>query len=550
MASLPVFVILMGILVSISHLTAVPWKYEPVDQNLVTLTPDTAVAFDNPGHAPMEQVGAYRVSQRYAWVNAKREATGEVQRIHVLVREPIGAAGKRAAVLFMHGAGYGTCDNSFGDVAASMASAGFVTAVIDKPVWSTTDIDRDYPASAKAYDQVANYLRAQSSVDPDKVGIYATSESTWISTYLLEDDPRIAFQILLSPMVYSPRHALGFFVAQDFAIAGSNPGYQSVVRRLFSTDGSLFGLGNLDIRTQSKRAYAVPTLVAYGTKDVMTAQVEGAQKIMAVAHEQGNWDVTVRSYAVSNHVLRLGDEAVAGTPLADHYMRDVVDWTQGQAHGLKQTTEPVAGSTIHQSIAVPLDLYGRRKLTVYMVIVHASAVLFLLASALMAVAAAGVKLYRLLKRDKRLVLGFSHGFGGTLAGIIGSTLAALLLFAAGLGQVIQALVRLGWGGVPDPAGVSDWSWPVIQLVSALVVLAWSWVLVRLYEAATLKGVRRIPAQVRREGFSGAAIARKLKANDSGPVLASSRFGLVFFWTTALAMLSLLLVFAFWGLFIY
>lgn len=44
-----------------------------------------------------------------------------------------------------------SCDNSFGDVASGMASAGFVTAVLDKPVWNTTDINRDYPASAKAY---------------------------------------------------------------------------------------------------------------------------------------------------------------------------------------------------------------------------------------------------------------------------------------------------------------------------------------------------------------------------------------------------------------
>ena len=136
----------------------------------------------------------------------------------------------------MHGAGYGTCDNSFGDVASGMASAGFVTAVLDKPVWNTTDVNRDYPASAKAYDQVIEYLRDQSDVDEAKVGIYATSESTWISSYLLEDDPDIAFQILLSPMVFSPRQSLGFFVTQDFTLVGANEGYQSIVQRVFSAD--------------------------------------------------------------------------------------------------------------------------------------------------------------------------------------------------------------------------------------------------------------------------------------------------------------------------
>ncbi|OZG48700.1 esterase [Bombiscardovia coagulans] len=550
MASVPVFVVLMGILVSISHLTAVPWKYDPVDQNFPTLSPDTAVTYENPNNVPLEKVGTYKVAKRYMWIKAVRPSTGEVQNIHALIREPIGAAGRRAAVMFMHGAGYGTCDNSFGDVATTMASVGFVTAVIDKPVWSTSDIDRDYPASAKVYDQVINYLRSLPNVNPDSVGLYATSESTWISAYLLRDDPKVAFQILLSPMVYSPRHAMGFFVAQDFAIAGANQGYQSVVRRLFSTDTALFGLDNPDIKTQIKPAFAVPTFVAYGTKDVMTAQVEGVQKILALAHSAGNWNVTVRSYAISNHVLRLGDEALTGTPLADHYQEDVADWAQGQIHGLKQTSQPVAGSTIHQSIAVPVDLQGRRKLTLYMLVVHASAVIFLIVAVMLALVACAMKLIRLVRRNRKPVFGFAHGFGGTLVAIAGSTIAALLLFAAGLGQVIIALVKLGWGGVPDPAGVSDWSWPVIQLVTAVVVWAWSRVLVRMYEVGRMKGVYEIPAQIKGQGFSGTAIVRQLKTNDPNPVLASTKFGIVFFWIAAIAMFCLLLVFAFWGLFIY
>lgn len=95
----------------------------------------------------------------------------------------------------MHGAGYGTCDNSFGDMASDLSSAGFVTAVLDKPVWSTNDANRDYPGSAAIYDQVINLLRKMDTVDASKVGIYATSESTWISSYLLQRDPDVAFQV-------------------------------------------------------------------------------------------------------------------------------------------------------------------------------------------------------------------------------------------------------------------------------------------------------------------------------------------------------------------
>ena len=168
-------------------------------------------------------------------------------------------------------------------------------------------------------------------------------------------------------MVYEPRYSLGFLAAQDFALVGAHDGYQSIVRRVFNIDASLFGLTNLDIDTLTPKAYAIPTLVAYGTKDVMTAQVEGTEKIVDLAHQAGNWDVTIRTYPIANHVLRLGDEANSGTPFADAYVDDVVDWAVGTTHGLKQTSERVAGTRMYQSIAVPLDLKANRGLTIYLV---------------------------------------------------------------------------------------------------------------------------------------------------------------------------------------
>ena len=97
----------------------------------------------------------------------------------------------------------------------------------------------------------------------------------------------------------------------------------------------------------------------------MTAQVEGTEKIVDLAHQAGNWDVTIRTYPIANHVLRLGDEANSGTPFADAYVDDVVDWAVGTTHGLKQTSERVAGTRMYQSIAVPLDLKANRGLTIY-----------------------------------------------------------------------------------------------------------------------------------------------------------------------------------------
>lgn len=570
MVSLPIFIILIGVLVSISNLTTVPWNIEPTGQSMATLTDDTEVTFDNPSGETLPAKGTYEVTERYITLNmtsdgnltkesgarGKANADG-VQAIKVLIREPQNASGKRPGVVFMHGAGYGTCDNSFGDVASGMASAGFVTAVLDKPVWNTTDINRDYPASAKAYDQVIEYLRDQSDVDEAKVGIYATSESTWISSYLLEDDPDVAFQILLSPMVFSPRQSLGFFVTQDFTLVGANEGYQSIVQRVFSADTGLFGLNNFDLATLKPAAYAVPTYVAYGSKDVMTAQVDGVRAILYNAHKADNWNVTVRSYPVANHVLRLGDESEAGTPFADAYVDDLIDWAVGTSAGLTQTSEKVAGTNLYQSIGLPGALKARRVGTIYGVILHVTVVLLLLASIVLALVALGRKIaadarWRREKREAKragmliperpVVLGFAHGFGNALLTLTLTTLATLLIFFAGLGQVVMGVVKLAWGGAPtETPGVMYWSWPVIQVVSVLVLWAWSRVFMHLIEAASVRGLIQIPP--RRESVRDIV-------TGADPVLASTRLGRILFWLVTFTILYILLVFAFWGLFIY
>ena len=570
MVSLPIFIILIGVLVSISNLTTVPWNIEPTGQSMATLTDDTEVTFDNPSGETLPAKGTYEVTERYITLNmtsdgnltkesgarGKANADG-VQAIKVLIREPQNASGKRPGVVFMHGAGYGTCDNSFGDVASGTASAGFVTAALDKPVWNTTDINRDYPASAKAYDQVIEYLRDQSDVDEAKVGIYATSESTWISSYLLEDDPDVAFQILLSPMVFSPRQSLGFFVTQDFTLVGANEGYQSIVQRVFSADTGLFGLNNFDLATLKPAAYAVPTYVAYGSKDVMTAQVDGVRAILYNAHKADNWNMTVRSYPVANHVLRLGDESEAGTPFADAYVDDLIDWAVGTSAGLTQTSEKVAGTNLYQSIGLPGALKARRVGTIYGVILHVTVVLLLLASIVLALVALGRKIaadarWRREKREAKragmliperpVVLGFAHGFGNALLTLTLTTLATLLIFFAGLGQVIMGVVKLAWGSAPtETPGVMYWSWPVIQVVSVLVLWAWSRVFMHLIEVASVRGLIQIPP--RRESVRDIV-------TGADPVLASTRLGRILFWLVAFTMLYILLVFAFWGLFIY
>ena len=518
MVSLPIFIILLGILMVASNNTRIPTQNDPRAQTFATLTADTQVTFDSP--EPLPGVGTYKVTSRHIEIDAKRPSTGEVQRIRMNIREPQGAGTNLPGMVFMHGAGHGgTCDDSFGDIATSMSSAGFVTAVIDKPVWSTNDLTRDYPGSAAVYDQAINVIRDLDQVDAHKVGIYATSESTWISSYLVAMDHDIAFQILLSPMVFSPRHAVAFLAIQNFALAGANDGYQAIVRRILSLDMGLFGLTNIDLHTATPQAYSIPTLVAYGSKDVMTAQVQGFKDILNQAHRAGNWNVSLRSYPVANHVLRLGDEAQNGTPFADDYERDAVSWAVGTSRGLTQTSEPIAGAPLYQSIAVPLGLHSRRAMTIY-------GILVLGLMAIMMLVATVVGVIALIAHIRNRI---THR-------------GPMLLFVGGLGEVVLAVVHLSWGSAPqEDAGMMYWSWPVVQIVCIGVVWAWSRVFAGMIEVASMRGLLTWPVK--------RGTIRHIVSGEE-PVVATTRLGRVLFWTTTVAMLLVLLSFSFWGLFLF
>lgn len=67
-------------------------------------------------------------------------------------------------------------------------------------------------------------------------------------------------------------------------------------------------------------------------------------------------------------MLRLGDESEAGTPFADAYVDDLIDWAVGTSAGLTQTSEKVAGTNLYQSIGLPGALKARRVGTIYGVI--------------------------------------------------------------------------------------------------------------------------------------------------------------------------------------
>lgn len=583
LSSIPVFFLLLALFSGISVATNERWDLRPYDRTMESVQHTTSVRFEPqkgsvacPSSAQAQKstgglcgmadtTGRYKVRERHTSLTVTRKATGEKQKLDVLIREPVGYRGKAPAILFLHGIGtYGT--DAFGDIAVPFTSAGYVTMVTDKPVWGTTPISHDYPAEARADDAALNLLRRQPGVDSSKVGIYATSESGYVTPYMLRDDKDIDFQIFLSPMLFSPRKALGFFVSEDLSIVGANPGYQGFIRRAISIDLEVFGLHNFDIDPIDKSSFSIPTFLALGSKDVMTAHLDGAQRVMRLARGSGNDNFVIRDYALANHVMRIGNEEDGNTRYADHMVDDVITWSNGIVRGQRQVAERVAGVDLYQAISLPQDVHKKTGQTIYMVVLHVLLLLALLATLVFTIALLGRDLGRRLRHRPHERL-FKNGFGPTLLVMSVITMFALLLFADGLAEVVLRVVNLCYGAAPQEPGFIGWSWYVI--VGACILVVWTWA--RVLTQMLVVGLRtrhdiRVEARRLRTHLLKAGtdpqeaglrtlerrIARQRRRGDwdGRHLFTRSRLGMAYALVVSATMLLILLFFAFWGAFVF
>jgi hypothetical protein len=568
-ATIPVFLILWGLLFAISLASKVTWSQddlEPTHRAIATLSPSTHVSFEQTRHSlrcPADQKSAsglcavsntenhYDVQTRRMTLKVRQRKTGFTQTLHVLLRIPKGFVGKTPGIIFFHGAGSYTDTDSFEDVATFFASAGYTAMTMDKPVWKTSSVNRDYPSTADAYEKAFQLLRSLSWVNPDAVGCYLTSESGWIMPMVEEHDQRIAFQILNSPMLFSPRVELGFFVVQDFALVGTNPGYTGIVDRVLSVDIHALGTGNADINPFTTKSFAIPTFYAEGSRDTMTPQVDGTMKILLSAQQAGNPNVVIRNYPMANHILRIGSQSEPNTQLADGFMDDILTWANGMIRHERQTAPVVAGDEIHQSLKMPVSARPSGSRTFFLVAFNLLAILGLLVVFVFSIILLVQRLIAHIRHQKVQPL-FVPGFGRTLTLVAGTTVLAGAFFVLGLAVTITRVVELDWGGTTQVGGMANWGWNVAQIACIVAIWAWSAISVSLLEIAIRHGkfawMRRFNPRhwkhVESEDHGDHG------NYENGPVIALSSVGLAYAVTVLISMFFVLLVFAYWGLFLY
>lgn len=344
-AALVILVILAGI----GSAIGASWRVEPYTDHITVGSSSTAIAARNLSTA---QEGTYKVKTTKLTI----KLTDTVS-VNAILREPIGAHGKRPACVFVHGAGTGKASEVYGDIAPAMASAGIVTLVPDKRLDNYSWTSRDYQTMARDYLVSWKLLAGLSNVDPAQVGVYAESEGTWIASVMAKQQPDIAFMILTSPPVVPGRDQMAMAATSYATIAGAPQSVVDELPTLISLDFSLVGLQYADFPAQDYyAALTMPLLINYGTIDPSMPIEQGARTLIDAAKTNGNTNVTVRYYP-TNHQMRTGSSlSLPGLPLERHYTHDLEDWTNAVTAGATATdwsTPMIAGSQPHQRFTAP-----------------------------------------------------------------------------------------------------------------------------------------------------------------------------------------------------
>ncbi|MEE6272547.1 alpha/beta hydrolase family protein [Georgenia wangjunii] len=289
------------------------WNPEPLAHTIVPETRDVRIG----GDVPTDPPGTYEVTSEVVTVDLDGAT------VAATVYGPDGAPGQRPGIVFMHGAGTGSHRN-FYDLSTALASAGVFTIVPEKRMDTYTTRERDYRGMAEDYLRSFEVLAGWPGVDRARVGVYGESEGAFVApvSAVLDDD--VAFVILVSAPVVTPREQAAFAADSYLRNLGAPEQLLRAVPRLVGSEipGGGFAYADFDPGPY-QQLMTQPVLMVYGTEDASMPTVQGPEEVISDIAEAGNTGYTVRYFADANHGIRIGGE------LAPGFAEDVARWVQG-----------------------------------------------------------------------------------------------------------------------------------------------------------------------------------------------------------------------------
>jgi dienelactone hydrolase len=439
-----------------------------------------------------------------------------------LLREPVDAGnGDRPGIVFVHGAGTGKAADAFTLAATALASAGITTLVPDKRLDNYSTRHRDYEEMARDYAHSVSYLREVPGVDPDDVGLYAESEGAWVSPVMMVDDPRLAFQVLVSAPVVPPRQQAAYAVDNYLRNTDVPAGVFRAIPRAVGMrlPGGGFEYADFDVRPWLERQED-PILAVYGTNDASMPLEQGTRELLAAAD-----DVTVRFYDHANHGINV--ETPDGLVLHPDFATDVADWVLGLP-ATASAPPHVAGARPEQLyLAAPVPQphwYGDGDWLVGVVITAGG--LLVVGPLLIGGAALAGRLAR--NRSGRPGAHLAPGLRAPLAGLgvgVAATTVCLVAYLA-------AVARLALDYEKD-ALVVQGGWIGVRLLGIATAVA---------AAILLNRVRDVRGRVVRTTWAD----ESPRVGVPGDAQAATVVVTTGFWLTVLGATALLVTLAYWG----
>lgn len=505
--------ILAVLLAIIGAVSGPSWTPEPLRDQIHPTTADTRIVAQNPG--PL--LGTYEVKTRR--ITIQLDGTT----IPALVREPVGAPGLTPGVVFIHGAGTGQPETAFTEAAVSLASAGITTLVPAKRIDTYSVRHRDYEAMAVDYAHSVAALRQLPRVDPDRVGLYAESEGTWIAPVMAAADPQIAFVAMVSAPVVVPRSQAAYAVDSYLRNTGVPEEVFRAIPRAVGMElpGGGFDYADFDVRP-FLTGITQPVLVVYGTDDASMPIIQGALEILELTAAHGNDAVLVRYYGDANHGIRVKDRVVP------EFLRDLASWIGGLPE--TATSEPrIAGAEPAQAFLaseVPQShWFGSGDLIVRLVVLAGA--LILLGPAMILVRA----VFRRIRRTRAKADAAPRIDRPLRFPLIGLVVASVLT-AAGLVSYLVMIARLALEYEQDPWLVQG-GWIAIRLMGL---------------AACICGALLIDVVLTRRGLRKSSDAGSTSDAGGNSSLVRGATGYMTIWATTAGCALLLVILAYWGVF--
>lgn len=496
------------------------WDPEVVADQLHPATSDTTI---DPG-VPTPAIGTYSV--RSSMVTVELDGTS----VPALIREPVGASGPTPGVVFIHGAGTGQPETAFTTAATSLASAGIATIVPAKRLDTYSVQHRDYEDMALDYAQSLTVLRERPGVDPDRVGLYAESEGTWIAPVMTARDPTIAFVAMISAPVVPPRSQAAFAVDSYLRNTGVPRGVFRAIPRAVGMElpGGGFEYADFDVRPFLTKLRQ-PVLIVYGTDDASMPTVQGAREILESAHAAGNDDVLIRYYAGANHGIRIDDLVLPD------FLRDLTHWIDDPVESAHSSAQIAGANPFQEFIAseVPQShWFGSGNLIVRLVIIAAG---LMIIGPLLRLVRAAVAWAR---RRPRPSEGVDQPLGMHLVGLAGAS----VLTAAGLVIYLVMIARLALEYEQDPWLVQG-GWLGIRAMGLIAAFFGALVINDLTDRRAARKQGTGADEDRAVGLGNGRVGAQ-----ATPPVARGVVGHITLWTVPTGCVLLLVILAYWGVF--